>query len=175
MDDLVAVVRIDDPLLVLHPDEFVPFMKIYMIIVNGKESSPVFKKIIAFWLLGDFFCCRYWKDEMKIGVNQLLVFYARKTDTTGIGITTGDPVLAIDELRIGDGQRQFFIAFGTEEKLGMAHTMIQNRLDQFLLDHFLPDDFAEPHEFYLNSGSKFMGFPDGKDFLQNKFPATVIA
>jgi hypothetical protein len=150
-------------------------MKVYMIIVTGKESSPVFKKIIAFRLPRDFFRSRYRKDEMKIGVNQLLVFYARKTDAAGIGITTGDSVLAIDVLRIGDGQRQFFIAFRTEEKLGMAHTMIQNRLDQFLLDHFLPDDFAEPHDLRLKSGSKFMGFPDGKDFLQNKFPPTVIA
>jgi hypothetical protein len=112
---------------------------------------------------------------MKIGVNQFLIFYARKTDTAGIGITTGDSVLAIDVLCIGDGQRQFFIAFRTKKKLGMAHTMIQNRLDQFLLDHFLPDDFAESHDLHLKSGSKFIGFPDGKDFLQNKFPPTVIA
>jgi hypothetical protein len=87
----------------------------------------------------------------------------------------GDAVRAIDELRIGDGQRQFFITFGTEKQLGMAHTMIQNRLDQFLLDHFLPDDFAEPHASHLKSGSKFMGFPDGKDFFPNKFPFGVIA
>jgi hypothetical protein len=28
----------------------------------------------------------------------------------------------------------------------MAHAMIQNGLDQFPLDDFLPDDFAETHE-----------------------------
>ena len=49
----------------------------------------------------------------------------------------------------------------------MAHPVIGHRLDQFLLDHFLPDDFAEPHDTSLNSGSKFMGFPGGKDFPLN--------
>jgi hypothetical protein len=102
---------------------------------------------------------------MKVGVNQLLVFYTRRTDAAGIGITTWNPVLAINELSIGDGQCQFLIAFGTEEKLGMTHTMIQYRLYQFLLDHFLPDDFTEPHDLHLKPGSKFMGFQDGKDFL----------
>jgi len=175
MDDLVAVLGIDDPLFVLHPDEFVPFMQVHMVIVPDEEGSPLFEKIVAFRLFCNFFRGRYGKDEMQVGVNQLLVFYARRTGAARIGTIAGTAVLAVDELCIGDGQRQFFIAFRAEEQLGMAHTVIQNRLDQFLLDHFLPDDFAEPHASHLKSGSKFMGFPDGKDFFPNKFPSGVIA
>jgi hypothetical protein len=170
MDDLIAVVGVDDALFVLHPYEFVPFMQVHMIIVPYEKCPPFFEEIIAFRLPGHFFRGRYGKDKMKIGVNQLLVFYARRTGTAGIRMIAGTAVLAIDELSIGDCQRKFLIAFGTEKKLGMAHAMIQNRLNELLLNYFLPDDFAEPHVSNLKSGSKFMGFPDGKKFFQDKFP-----
>jgi hypothetical protein len=82
MDDLIAVVCIDDPLLVLHPDEFVPFMQIHMIISPNQEGSPVFKKVAAFRFSGDFFGSRNGKNKMKIRVNQLLVFNTRGTGPT---------------------------------------------------------------------------------------------
>jgi len=146
-----------------------------MIIIPDEKCTPLFEKIIAFWLPRDFFCGGYGKNKMKVGVNQLLVFYAGRAGTAGIGMIPGTTVPAINELCVSNRKRQLFIAFWSEEHLGMAHPGIQNGLDQFLLDHFLPDDFTEPHVLQPISGSKFMGFPDGKNFFPDKFPPGVIA
>jgi len=146
-----------------------------MIIVPNEECPPLFDEIVAFWFFGDFFCSRYGKDKMKIGMNQFLVLDTGWAGTTGIGMIAGTAVPAINELCIGDGQRQLFIAFGPKEHLGMAHTVIPDGLNQFLLDRFLPDDFFKQHALHPKSGSKFMGFPDGKDFLPNKNHPGIIA
>ena len=49
MDDLVAVIRIDNPLFILNAYKIVPVKESAPVLVFQQVFSPFFNEILAFW------------------------------------------------------------------------------------------------------------------------------
>ena len=92
-------------------------------------------------------------------MDQFLIFDTGRTNTAGIqpsllplpnpsplgeGQGVGSPC-TINKLGISNSQSQFLIPFRTEKELGMAHPLVQNGLDQFLLNLIVSFYISEFH------------------------------
>ncbi len=78
-------------------------------------------------------------------MDQLLVFNTGRAGAAGVNISL--LVRAVDELGVGNGKGSFAAVFRSEKQLGMAHPLIQHRLNQFAFYLLVAWYFAE---FQLN-------------------------
>jgi hypothetical protein len=105
----------------------------------------MFDKLTAGWFFFYRGICRNRDDKMQVGVDEFIVFDARRANATRIA--SGEPVLiaAIDKLGVSDGQSEFPATFAAKKQLGMANPVFANRLYQSFLNFVLSDNIFKKH------------------------------
>ena len=132
----------DVALLVFHFQKLIPRRGVHIAFLLEHIVAPFRHEQIRFRIAFHAFGRRGRHHKMHIRMRQLADLLTAWANSTTIRCRT---MRTKDVLRVGQGQRQFSVAFRTQKQLGMRHTVLLHTEDQLVFHFLLADDVFELH------------------------------